>query len=951
MDKPVLRETAAVLTVDHEGITSTSRPSYAGLIGRMRRAIQTMAMVLACVVALPEFAGAQSVTFDDTFTHISRLAQAAQYPEALDQARTATARIRSELGEDNVTFAKALAWEAYLLQVLSRITEAEPLFKRSLEIYTRLLPPGHPDVATATNNLAFQYQITDRLEEAERLYKSALEMREKALPATSPAIAESLNNIAQVYKHQGRTEEAIPLLRRSLDIRLRSLKPSDPLIAQSLANLGAAYERQGWFREAEPLFRKALSVRRASQTPNHPEIAGITSKLAQNLASQGRREEADGLFDEALALRFKSQPADHIDIAGSLQDRAQNLIQLKQYAQAEELLNKALGIQTNALPPNHPSMAHTLADLANVALLENKLDVALERIREGIKILLARGKIDHLGKQRFSEFVKIAWRVFQSNEKEGKRAGDLLDEALRNAQRAADTQAGVAVTRMAARFAAKDESLHRVMRERDDAEVRQSLLEQELSSVLALPADKRGDRASTVRSQLADISARITGIDAEIKTQFPKYFGLIKPEPLDIERIQKMLRPDEALLSYFSGLDESYVWAVTSDGAEWHRLEVNPKELAGEIATLRSSLDVNTIARQGANAKLFDLGLAHDLDTRLLAPVEELISKKANLIIVANGALTGLPFQLLVASEPAVAQPTLSQIAVYRDADWLIRRHAITVLPSVTSLQSIREVAGVPQSRAPFIGFGNPILGGQDVAAAEAGGLVKTAMNQATRGYAAFWRGPAADPEALRMGLPPLPETEAEIKTVAGNLGAGEESVKLGAAATEAAIKSADLQDYRIVYFATHGLVAGEVQGLGEPALVFTLPKVASDLDDGLLTASEVAQLQLDAEWVVLSACNTAAGETPGAEALSGLARGFFHAGARAMLVSHWRVGSEAAAKLTTGTFDVLKSDPNAGRAEALRRSMLALVNDTTDPWNPYPTFWGPFSVVGEGRN
>lgn len=929
--------------------------TYVDLIvlkGRMRRAVRIIVLVLTCLVALPEFAAAQNGTFDDTFTRISTLAQAAQYSEALDQARMATSRIRAEFGEDDVTFARALAWEAYLLQVLSRIAEAEPLFKRSLEIYTRLLPPGHPDVATATNNLAFQYQITDRLEEAERLYKSSLEMREKALPAMSPAIAESLNNIAQVYKHQGRTEEAIPLLRRSLDIRLRSLKPSDPLIAQSLANLGGAYERQGWFPEAEPLFRKALSVRRASQAPNHPEIAGITSKIAQNLARQGRLEEADKLFEEALTLRFKSQPTDHIDIAGSLQDRAQNLIQLKQYAQAEELLNKALAIQTNALPPNHPSMAHTLADLANVALFENKLDVALERIREGVKILLTRGKIDHLGKQRFSEFVKIAWRAFQSKEKEGKRAGDLLDEALRNAQRAADTQTGAAVTRMAARFAAKDESLHSVMRERDDAEARQSMLEQELSSVLALPVNKRGDRASTVRSQLADISARITSIDVELKAQFPKYFGLIKPEPLDIGRIQRILRPDEALLSYFSGFDESYVWAVTSDGAEWRQLEVNPKELADEIATLRSSLDVNTIARQGANAKLFDLGLAHDLDTRLLAPIEKLISKKANLIIVANGALTSLPFQLLVASQPAVAHPTLAQIAAYRDADWLIRRHAITVLPSVTSLQSIREVAGVPQSREPFIGFGNPVLGNQEkVAAAEAGQLVKTAMHQVTRGYSAFWRGPAADPEALRMGLSPLPETEAEIKTVAGNLGAGEGNVRLGAAATEAAIKSADLQAYRIIYFATHGLVAGEVQGLGEPALVFTLPDVASDLDDGLLTASEVTQLQLDAEWVVLSACNTAAGETPGAEALSGLARGFFHAGARAMLVSHWRVGSEAAAKLTTGTFDVLKSDPQAGRAEALRRAMLAMVNDTTDPWNPYPTFWAPFSVVGEGRN
>jgi CHAT domain-containing protein len=99
----------------------------------------------------------------------------------------------------------------------------------------------------------------------------------------------------------------------------------------------------------------------------------------------------------------------------------------------------------------------------------------------------------------------------------------------------------------------------------------------------------------------------------------------------------------------------------------------------------------------------------------------------------------------------------------------------------------------------------------------------------------------------------------------------------------------------------------------------------------------------------VLSACNTAAGDKPGAEALSGLARAFFYAGARALLVSHWPVGSEAAARLTTATFDKLKSNPGIGRSEALRRAMVAMVEDTSDEWNAYPAFWAPFVVVGEG--
>ncbi len=146
---------------------------------------------------------------------------------------------------------------------------------------------------------------------------------------------------------------------------------------------------------------------------------------------------------------------------------------------------------------------------------------------------------------------------------------------------------------------------------------------------------------------------------------------------------------------------------------------------------------------------------------------------------------------------------------------------------------------------------------------------------------------------------------------------------------TERTIKalsaSRQLQDYRILHFATHGLVAGNLKGV-EPALMFTPPESPSEEDDGLLTASEAAQLELDADWVVMSACNTAAGDAEDAEALAGLTRAFFHAGARSLLVSHWAVNSDAAVEITTGAFTAMKADAKIGRAEALRRSLKALI-------------------------
>ncbi|MFZ1726953.1 MAG: CHAT domain-containing protein, partial [Albidovulum sp.] len=206
--------------------------------------------------------------------------------------------------------------------------------------------------------------------------------------------------------------------------------------------------------------------------------------------------------------------------------------------------------------------------------------------------------------------------------------------------------------------------------------------------------------------------------------------------------------------------------------------------------------------------------------------------------------------------------------------------------------------------------------------------------------------------EGAIAALPALPETRCELAATADSFGP-ESQLLLQDHATETAIKSLSasgaLERFRVLSFATHGLVAGEL-GANQAGLVLTPPDAATADDDGLLTIEEIAGLRINADFVLLSACNTAAGSRPVDDSLSGLASAFFLAGARSLLVSHWPVYSDAAVRLTTGMFGALSADPAISRPEALRRSMLAILDDpAADAAMLHPAFWGPFIIAGGG--
>ena len=368
-------------------------------------------------------------------------------------------------------------------------------------------------------------------------------------------------------------------------------------------------------------------------------------------------------------------------------------------------------------------------------------------------------------------------------------------------------------------------------------------------------------------------------------------------------------------MTIYSVVDKrSYVIAITRESVDWREIPLGADALAQKVTAFRKGLDVGKARDASGKSGLFDLALANELYAALLGPVEGLTKDKHWLLIVPSGALTALPFHLLVTEAPEAA--TLDSLARYRNAAWLLRRHAVTVLPSVASLKALRLLRAKTGRQADdgLWRSGVQSRRGRRRRPSYTGG--KVAARDRNQRLHRFLAGRGRRSRAARAGAAATPDTADELSAVAKDVGATESDIQLGRDASETQLKRAAPVRLPHFYFATHGLVAGDVKGVGEPSLALSIPDQPSERDDGLLTASEVAQLKLNADWVVLSACNTIAGDKPGAEALSGLARAFFYAGARALLVSHWAVDSEAATRLTTSTSDLLKTETKFGRAE-----------------------------------
>jgi CHAT domain-containing protein len=939
------------------------------------------------LAAGPHYAAAQSIEeINRMGQRIADLFQAGQYDQAIPIAQRLVRALEAREGGASVNTATARNSLALLLEDANRLPEAEVQYRRVIGILDKAGGPKQPNYGAALSNLSALLFNLNRFTEAEALARRALAIDERRVGPKHPDVAIRLNNLALILKSTFRTAEAEPIMRRALVIDEATLGPEHPTVAARLGNLAQILRDLFRSSEAEPLIRRALAIEEKKLGPHHSRVALRLNNLALLLNRTERNTEAIQLMRRALAIEERNRGPNHPSVANLLANLGL-LLEKTDGVQAESVMKRALAIEESSFGQQHALVHRHLSHLAWLYAGRGEWSSALAYFRRSNAIVETieqqpTASSGEVAKQLVND-IRHNFRLHVLALSQNDPSGRFSDEAFHIAQIALTSSTESTLAQMAARFASGRDELSQAARELQDLLRERTALDRLLLTALAKPDSKSTERLSR---DLAQTDHRLKAATKRMSERFPAYSALANPQPLHARDLQGVLQADEALIQFLmvpaiGDLPEAaFVWAITSQEARWVRLDSGPKSITDHVDALRCGLDPaswhsqsddscrrlfgNNVAIDDAkrsDALPFDADRAHALYRALFDRIGDLVGDR-HLLIVPSGSLGRLPFQVLVTEKPDQVRTDAPD---YMRTKWLVQRNAVTVLPSAGSLAALRRSAKPSAATQAFIGFGNPLLLGPDGTDASASAFqqcgeaasypLQVASRSVRSPASTFYRGGIARIEHLRVQYP-LPETAYELCTVSRTLGAADEAVHLGERATESAVKALSatgvLGRAKVVHFATHGLLASESESVGgavEPALLLTPPVTASEADDGLLTASEVARLKLDADWVVLSACNTAAGGggDERLNMLSGLARSFFYAGARALMVSHWAVDSDATVKLVTGTFGHLRARPQIGRAEALRLSMLDMLKAGGS--QAHPANWGPFIVVGEG--
>ncbi|CAK0778098.1 putative Tetratricopeptide TPR_2 repeat protein [uncultured Gammaproteobacteria bacterium] len=829
-------------------------------------------------------------------------------------------------------------WKMFVAQAEAAVFEAEGFYAKGEEARRRVVAAAEEELGSRRDKPETQTSAQWHLDNA-------------------------LINLARVLALQGKLVEAETTALRALAGELRRYGRYAPQTGDMLRALTGIVTEQGRLTEALPLARATIDIyQKVGHGPESVSAALARVNLATVQLLSGRMDEAEATFS-ALARDLGPYPDLLRRMLGANPRYAYALIKRGRAAEAREICARAVADRRRIYGDSHAETARALGLEAVARAATGDRGGALTGFAQAVPVLIDESlatSADGGGVPAIRELFNKT--IFDSAIGLLMEAGR-QEDAFRFAEAARGRSVQTAIAASAVRSAASTPELAEMVRAEQDSEFTLAALRGVLADQMALAAAEQDrDVISRLTRDIERAEDNRKSSHGRIERRFPAFAELSHPHPATQAQALAALRPEEALISIMVGAERSYVWALRPGQAPVSAVvPLGAVALARMVADLRRGLDVTS-----GTIPAFDSAAAYRLFSALLAPVANGWRGATSLLVVPDKALGALPFALLPTKPPA--GPSAGGSAGggdYRQVAWLVRDMAVTQLPSATSLAALRKLPAPSSGRKPFLGFGDPWFnreqaqeGRADATRMASATAATTARNATIRAPAHFRARPrsslAVDLSNLGRMLPRLPETADEVRSVATLLGADPgRDVILGIDATVERVKSSPLNDRRVVMFATHGLMAGEVAGLAQPALALTMPEVSGGRGSGLLMLDDILGLHLDADLVVLSACNTAAGdggEANGAESVSGLGRAFFHAGSRALLVTHWAVETTSAAALTTGFFGRLGK--SGSRAQALREAMVAVMDQGETPFGAngyaHPLFWSAYALVGE---
>jgi CHAT domain-containing protein len=848
--------------------------------------------------------------------------------------------------------------------VNARIAELTPTAK--LDVQKLLLHRASTRAAYVQSLVNYRLgkyaQAATAAEAAEQYARKALAMANKDTSALTvqfvhAEIAQAIAKKISVYRQAGRFDEAEKSLADYLRLAREVQLPAD--------YLSGIYASAGLLRFAQREFVVAEKLTRQSDD--------VLDKQGREPLSVARVDRAVNIF---MALVGQKKWPEALQVVEGLDNLAGNDAQLKarvlqrayratvyfgngRFAQAVPLYERTAQLNRNVFGEGHFFTAQ-YAGMQGAALWRtgtaNNKAKALPLLKTAVRDYMAPSNADYMEsngiRKELREHIFAAYLDAVTT-----TPGEDPAQAMGPADWVRTSSVQDALADAAVRAAASTPALTVIVRQEQDAKNEMNGLRRYLSGEAGDASSPLPEIAQQMRQRIADLQNLRTRLQNDIKAQFPDYERLVRPTAPNVQSIAQQLNANQALVLLLPTQDAVYVWAVASDRpSQFARAPIGQAQLAATVAKLRAQLDFNQMPR--GRPGRYDSESAFALYDKLLAPLVPVWQGKPQLIIAAGGVLSQLPFSVLHTAPGGGAGS-----ATGANAPWLVAQTAITQVPSLSAWIAIKSIAKSRSASEAFIGWGDPVFNLQATApaavvapaTADAPIARSVALNRAaTLLDIEATNIQSASPAALRYGdMSALPDTRDELLAIAKTLSADmQRDVIVGARATRESVLTASLNGLlarkRVVAFATHGLMAGDLPSLTQPALALALS--SSHANAGplapLLLLEDVLTLKLNADWVVLSACNTAAADGKAEEALSGLARGFFYAGSRSLLVTHWAVESESATLLTTATFDHYTKNPQAPKAESLRQAMLKVM---AIPRYSHPAFWAPYALVGDG--